>query len=108
MTAAPSEPRDLKVAVSPNIPRVSISWSKPTTPNGVINHYKVYWRIFPTGTERTITVHAKDTNCTLNVVGGLFYEFGVSASTVDEGPKATKNRTIRNYGKNITWVSLKS
>lgn len=84
-----------------------ISWKKPTTPNGLIRHYSVYYRLLPTGTFlKLITVEANVTNSTLNVVGGLSYQFGVCATTVKEGPKATKNETIRDYGKSLIWSTL--
>lgn len=99
LVQVPGKPEGLAVRADPLHPRVTISWSAPTSPNGVIIRYTLYYHYLPNGNWTKIASEQNTFSVTVNIIGGLNYQFEVSATTVEEGPKAKKEVTIREYGK---------
>ena len=77
---------------------MTISWTAPTTPNGVITQYTVYYRYLSNGNLSTVNTKGGAMHVTVNITGGMEYWFGVSATTVAEGPKAEVMKKLREYG----------
>ena len=82
----------------PDHPRVNISWKAPTSPNGVINRYTVYYRYLPNGNVSVVNVKAGIMAVTVNIIGGMEYRFEVTATTVAEGAKIMGDNTLPEYG----------
>ena len=65
--------------------------------------YTLYYRYLPDGKVTKVTIDVIDpldsVEKTVDVIGGLTYNFSVSATTVEEGPRSSTLRNIREYGK---------
>ena len=87
-------------------PRITLTWSKPQEPNGVIRSYTLFYShdgVAP----REISGIGKDAlTHTVDVLGGVTYQFNVRAVTIKPGKNATKTLTTKEYGK-FTFISLK-
>ena len=93
-------------------PRITLIWSEPAEPNGVIRSYTLFYS-HNGGAPRKISGIDKDAfSHTVNVLGGVTYQFSVRAVTIKPGPYETINVTTKAYGKlnidifkaNITWL----
>nr|XP_058953353.1 uncharacterized protein LOC131780773 [Pocillopora verrucosa] len=127
MEDAPSAPISLSsVDVPPSNlhgPRITLTWSEPAEPNGVIRNYTLFYShdgVAP----REISGIGKDAlNHTLDVLGGVTYRFDVRAVTIKPGPNRTITVMSREYEPsrgpegisssavnsrkiNITWLGL--
>ncbi|XP_022805719.1 receptor-type tyrosine-protein phosphatase F-like isoform X3 [Stylophora pistillata] len=127
MEDAPSAPTSLSyVGVPPSSshgPRIILSWSKPTEPNGVIRSYNLFYRhdggapVNISGIDKNALSH------TVDVLGGVTYQFHVRAVTIRRGPNQTITVTTKEYEPsrgpeeisssalnstniNITWLEL--
>ena len=100
---APSAPVSLSsVDVSPRNshgPRITLTWIEPAEPNGVIRSYTLFYS-HNGGTAREISGIDKDAfSHTVDVLGGVNYQFNVTAVTIKPGPYETITVTTRTYGK---------
>ena len=96
---APSAPQGERFTGYEFIPRVTVRWDPPSTPNGVIQLYTLYYRYLPDGNVTKVTINdPKARNKTVDVVGGFTYIFEISATTVEEGPKSRITDTVPEYG----------
>ena len=95
-------------------PRITLIWSEPAEPNGVIRSYTLFYS-HNGGAPRKISGIDKDAfSHTVNVLGGVTYQFSVRAVTIKSGPYEAINVTTKAYGKlnidifeaNITWLRL--
>ncbi|XP_066015596.1 protein sidekick-1-like isoform X3 [Pocillopora verrucosa] len=104
-------------------PRITLTWSEPAEPNGVIRSYTLFYShdgVAP----REISGIGKDAlTHTVDVLGGVTYQFNVRAVTIKPGKNATKTLTTKEYEPsrgpadisssavssekfNITWLGL--
>ena len=100
---APSAPISLSsVDVPPSKshgPRRTLIWSEPTKPNGVIRSYTLFYS-HNGGAPREISGIDKDAfSHTVDVFGGVTYQFSVRAVTIKPGPYETITVTTKAYGK---------
>ncbi|XP_022805776.1 protein sidekick-2-like [Stylophora pistillata] len=124
---APSAPMSLSsVDVPPSNlhgPRITLTWSKPANPNGFIKGYTLFYS-HGGGAPKIIPGIEKDAlNYTVDVQGGVIYQFHVRAVTIVPGPNRTKTVMSKEYEPirgpegisssavnskkiNITWVGL--
>ena len=80
-------------------PRITLTWSEPAEPNGVIRSYTLFYS-HKGGAPREI--HGIDKHAvshTVNVFGGVTYQFKVRAVTLKPGTYETTNVTTKTYGK---------
>ena len=78
-------------------PRVTLIWSKPTIANGNIRSYTLFY-----GHERDTRkeTFGKDTlSYSVDVLGGLTYQFSVRAVTITPGGNVTITVNIPEYGR---------
>ena len=100
---APSAPLSLSSVDMPpsksHSPRITLTWSEPAEPNGVIRSYTLFYS-HNGGAAREISGIDKDAlNHTVDVFGGVTYQFNVTAVTIKPGPYETITVTARTYGK---------
>ncbi|PFX22499.1 Receptor-type tyrosine-protein phosphatase F [Stylophora pistillata] len=127
MEDAPSAPTSLSfVDVPPSNlhgPRITLSWSKPTEPNGVIRRYTLFYS-HDGGVPKEESGLDKNTlSHTVDVLGGVTYQFHVRAVTIRPGPNGTITVTTSEYKPsrgpqevsssavnssniNITWLGI--
>ncbi|PFX13685.1 Receptor-type tyrosine-protein phosphatase F [Stylophora pistillata] len=103
MEDAPSTPTSLSsVDVPPSKlhgPRITLSWSKPTEPNGVIRGYDLFYS-HSGGAPKGIPLMDRDTlRHTVDVLGGMTYRFHVRAVTIKPGANGTLIISTKEYGK---------
>ena len=80
-------------------PRVTLSWSKPTEPNGVIRSYTLFYS-YGGGAPRKISRIDKDAlSQTIDVLGGVSCQVHVRAVTIIPGPNETITVATKEYGK---------
>ena len=80
-------------------PKVNLIWSEPIKANGIIRNYTLFY-----GHERDMRreTFEKDTlSYSVDVLGGLTYEFSVRAVTIKPGPNITLRLYIPEYGRFI-------
>ena len=78
-------------------PRVNLTWSEPIKANGNIRNYTLFY-----GNEKDTwkKTFGKDTlSYSVDVLGGLTYEFSVRAVTIKPGENATLTLNIPEYGR---------
>ncbi|XP_022806636.1 tyrosine-protein phosphatase Lar-like [Stylophora pistillata] len=110
MEDAPSAPISLSsVDVPPSNlhgPRITLSWSKPTEPNGVIRSYTLFYS-HGGGAPKGIPGIDKDTlRHTVDVLGGVTYRFHVRAVTIKPGANGTITVTTKEYKPSVGPDSL--
>ena len=64
---------------------VSLRWSPPAQPNGIISHYILAWEDTLSG-RTTSTLHAAPRHTVLNLHPDYAYRYQLAAYTVDLGP----------------------
>ena len=80
-------------------PRINLTWSEPAEPNGVIRSYTLFYS-HNGGAAREISGIDKDAlSHTVDVFGGVTYQFSVRAVTIKPGKNVTKTVTTKEYGK---------
>ena len=95
---APSAPLSLSSVHMPpsksHGPRITLTWSEPAEPNGVIRSYTLFY------SHDGVSGIGRDAlNHTVDVLVGVTYQFNVRAVTIKPGPNATKTVTTKEYGK---------
>ena len=99
---APSAPTPLSyVGVPPSSshgPRIILSWSKPTEPNGVIRSYNLFYRHDGGAPVKISGIDKNAFSHTVDVLGGVTYQFHVRAVTIKPGPNETITVTTKEYG----------
>ena len=97
---APSKPEYNNHSSDPSVPRLTLYWSPPSAPNGVITKYTLYHHYLPDGNVTIVTIMDPNTrNSTVQVIGGLTYNFSLSATTVEEGPKWSQLISTPEYSR---------
>ena len=100
---APSAPISLSsVNVPPSNshgPRITLIWSEPAEPNGVINSYTLFYSHNGVAPREISGIGKAALSHTVDVLGGVTYQFIVSAVTIKPGKNATKTVTTKEYGK---------
>ncbi|XP_022808747.1 receptor-type tyrosine-protein phosphatase kappa-like [Stylophora pistillata] len=112
MEDAPSTPTSLSsVDVPPSKlhgPRITLSWSKPTEPNGVIRGYDLFYS-HSGGAPKGIPLMDRDTlRHTVDVLGGMTYRFHVRAVTIKPGANGTLIISTKEYEPSVGPDSLVS
>ncbi|XP_022808474.1 uncharacterized protein LOC111345455 [Stylophora pistillata] len=101
MEDAPSAPTFLSfVNVPPNNlhgPRATLSWSKPAEPNGVIRSYTLFYSYGGAVPKENSGLDKDALSHTVDVLGGVTYQFHVRALTIKPGPNGTINVTTKEY-----------
>ena len=78
-------------------PRVNLTWSKPIKANGIIRNYTLFYGHEKDTQKETF---GKDTlSYSVDVLGGLTYEFSVRAVTIKPGEIVTLTVNIPEYGR---------
>ena len=98
--SAPGSPETLSHAdVAPSDshgPQVNLTWSRPAEANGIIRSYDLFYNHSGGSQKKSF---GKDTlRYTVDVLGGVTYQFHVRAVTIKPGPNATLTATTRQYG----------
>ena len=78
-------------------PKINLIWSKPAEPNGDIRGYTVFYNSTGDSPKEFSGIDAL--SYTVDVLGGVTYQFHVSAVTIKPGPNATLNVTTKVYGR---------
>ncbi|XP_022793315.1 tyrosine-protein phosphatase Lar-like [Stylophora pistillata] len=103
MEDAPSAPTSLSFVVVPpsNLhgPRITLSWSKPAEPNGVIRSYTLFYSRDGGAPKEDSGLDKDALSHTVDVLGGVTYQFHVRAVTIKPGPNGTITVTTREYSK---------
>jgi len=98
---APGSPTSFKIIVQDpdrlHGPRIKLTWQIPAEPNGLIRSYTVFYT-YDRNTKRE--TFGKDVlSYTVDVLGGLTYEFNVRAVTIKPGENATSAVNVPEYSK---------
>ncbi|PFX12512.1 Receptor-type tyrosine-protein phosphatase F, partial [Stylophora pistillata] len=105
MEDAPSEPTSLSfVDVPPSNlhgPRVALSWSKPTEPNGVIKSYTLFYSHGGDAPIKITGIGKDALSRTVDVLGGVSYQFHVRAVTIKPGPNGTITVPTKEYAPSV-------
>ena len=78
-------------------PKVNLIWSEPIKANGIIRSYTLFY-----GHEKDIrrqTFRNDTLSYSVDVLGGLTYQFSVRAVTIKPGENATLSLNIPEYGR---------
>ena len=99
--SAPDSPTTLSHAdIGPSDshgPKVNLTWSRPAEANGIIRSYDLFYS-YSGGSQKT-SFGGDTLSYTVDVLGGVTYQFHVRAVTIKPGPNATLTTTTREYGK---------
>ena len=100
---APSAPLSLSSVDMPpsksHGPRITLTWSEPAEPNGVIRSYTLFYSHDGVAPKEISGIGRDSLNHTVDVLVGVTYQFNVRAVTIKPGPNATKTVTTKEYGK---------
>ena len=78
-------------------PRVNLTWSEPIKANGIIRNYTLF---YGHNKDTQKEIFGKDVlSYSVDVLGGLTYEFSVRAVTIKPGENATLTLNIPEYGR---------
>ena len=80
-----------------NGPRIKLTWQKPAEPNGVIRSYTVSF-MHSGQTQKEISGIGA-LSYTVEVLGGVLYQFSVGAVTIKPGPKASSIVKVPEYSE---------
>ena len=98
---APSDPVSFNGTVQPpsklHAPKVMLTWSSPTVANGVMRSYTLLYS--HDGLTRKKSLGNDTLSFSLDVLGGVTYQFHVRAVTIKPGPNATLTVVVPEYGK---------
>lgn len=78
-------------------PRTNLTWTIPAEPNGVIRSYTVSYSHSGNSKERISGIDAL--HYTVDVLGGVTYQFNVRAVTIKPGPNASSTVDIPEYSE---------
>ena len=77
--------------------RVNLTWSEPIKANGIVRNYTLFYGHEKDTRKETF---GKDTlSYSVDVLGGLTYEFSVRAVTIKPGENVTSTVEIPEYGR---------
>jgi len=100
-TSAPSAPVSLGFThITPSSshgPRIKLTWREPAEPNGVIRNYTLSYTHSGNPQKEISGIDAL--SYTLDVLGGVQYQFNVRAVTIKPGPNAPLTVDIPVYSK---------
>ncbi len=86
-------------------PKINLTWSRPEEANGVIKNYNVFYSHNGNTKEETFT---KDVfSHSVDVLGGVTYQFLVRAVTIKPGPNVTRTIVIPEYSKFSFYLKIK-
>lgn len=100
ITIAPSAPLLNHTHITPSTshgPRINLTWSRPAESNGIIRNYTVFYS--HEGDPRKETFGSDVLRYTVDVLGGITYQFHVQAVTIKPGANASVTVSIPEYGK---------
>ena len=107
---APSAPRSLSYADIPPSkslgPKINLTWSKPAKPNGDIRSYTFFYS--RNGGSQKKSFGEDTLSYTVDVLGGVPYQFHVRAVTIKPGPNKTLTLTTKEYSKLIIRQKFKN
>ena len=103
---APANFSDTVIAASKSQgPRVNLTWNRPQQENGIIRSYNlVYSNNEDQERVHTQTFGSNTFTYSVDVLGGLTYQFYVRAVTNKPGTNATLTVAIPEYGKGMFFV----
>ena len=78
-------------------PKVNLTWSEPIKANGIIRNYTLFYG-YENDTQKE-TLGQDTLSYSLDVLGGLIYQFYVRAVTIKPGENATLIVDIPEYGR---------
>jgi len=98
---APGSPTSFKTIIQKpdkiHGPRIKLTWQIPAEPNGLIRSYTVFYTY--NGNTKRETFGKDVLSYTVDVLGGLTYEFNVRAVTIKPGENATSAVNVSEYSK---------
>ena len=80
-------------------PRITLTWSEPAKPNGVIRSYTLFYSHSGSAARKFSGIDKDAFSHTVGVFGGVTYQFNVTAVTIKPGAYETITVTTRTYGK---------
>lgn len=108
---APSAPMSLSfVDVPPSNlhgPRITLSWRKPAEPNGVIRAYTLFYSHGGVAPREISGIDKNALSHTIDVLGGVTYQFHIRAVTFKPGPNETITVTSKEYGGFSTLTAVR-
>ena len=81
----------------PNGPRIKLTWQKPVEPNGLIRSYTLSYS--HSGITQKEISRIDAITYTVDVLGGVQYQFYVGAVTIKPGLKASLNVKVPEYSE---------
>ena len=101
--SAPDAPTSLSYTdLSPSKsdgPRITLTWSEPAEPNGVIRSYTLLYSHDGVAPREISGIGKAALSHTVDVLGGVTYQFNIRAVTIKPGKNASKTVTTKEYGK---------
>ncbi|XP_066015625.1 tyrosine-protein phosphatase Lar-like [Pocillopora verrucosa] len=101
MQDAPDAPTSLSYTdVSPSKshgPRITLTWSEPAERNGVIKSYTLFYSHDGVAPREISGIGKAALSHTVDVLGGVTYQFNIRAVTIKPGKNATKTVTTKEY-----------
>ena len=95
---APASVSSFDVAPNkPHGPRINLTWSAPAEANGVIRSYTVFYS--HSGDTQKELSRIDALNYSVDVLGGVTYQFHVRAVTIKPGPNASLTVQTKEYGR---------
>ena len=90
-------------------PRINLTWSAPAEANGIIRNYTVFYNHSEDPQDiHTETFGADVFSYSVDVLGGVTYQFHVRAVTVKPGLSASLTEDIPEYSKYMCTDSFQS
>ena len=80
-----------------NGPRIKLTWQIPAAPNGLIRNYTLFYG--HDGNTQRESFGRDAISYTVDVLGGLTYQFHVRAVTIKPGPNATLTVNVPEYSE---------
>ena len=84
-------------------PRINLTWTIPAKPNGVIRNYTVFYSYSGNSQKEISGIDAL--SYSVDVMGGVTYQFHVRAVTIKPGPNATLTVNVSEYGRKTSIQS---
>jgi len=87
-------------------PKVQLTWSEPIETNGIIRSYTLFYG--HDKDTRTETFGKDTLSYSVEVLGGLTYQFFVGAVTIKPGENASLTTNVPEYGRFSFLFSMKT